>query len=202
MKTIILIAAAALGAGWPQNADLRLSEIKAQHPKETIFASALCQRAGEAQQGWIYQSRAIDPQTFVPDLNTLMEKSDEVILGDFYSSVTVLSPSGKTPATYLEGRVIHSWKGPHHSGDTLTFGWPFGNLYCDEGRTSWFDVEPDEDFGVADPDGGNYFFDYVFVMFLRQPKGEETQMVQGLLPAAGEGLQGWFWIRSIRRDPV
>jgi hypothetical protein len=97
--------------------------------------------------------------------------------------------------------VIHSWKGPHHSGDTLTFGWPFGNLYCDEGRTSWFDVEPDEDFGVADPDGGNYFFDYVFVMFLRQPKGEETQMVQGLLPAAGDGLQGWFWIKVDSQRP-
>jgi hypothetical protein len=34
----------------------------------------------------------------------------------------------------------------------------------------------------------------VYVLFLRQSKGNETKLVQGLFPAAGEGMQGIFEI--------
>jgi hypothetical protein len=36
---------------------------------------------------------------------------------------------------------------------------------------------------------------FVYVLFLRYAQGDETQLVQGLLPAAGEGVQGIFWIQ-------
>jgi hypothetical protein len=56
LKTILrnltgamLVAAAALGMGRPQGAaqEISLSDIKAQQPQETIYASAPCQRAGQ-----------------------------------------------------------------------------------------------------------------------------------------------------------
>jgi hypothetical protein len=103
-----------------------------------------------------------------------------------------------------EVRVIRSWKGPHHSGDTLTFGVPFGRVSCEpttsEQILSWFDVTPDGSwFRWDDPDnvsgvdvvGGPN----VFMLFLRRPDNSETRLIQGLLPAAGEGLQGRFAIR-------
>jgi len=51
----------------------------------------------------------VDPKAFVPDLNTLMEKSDEVVLAGLDGNGAVLlSPSGKRVATYNEVRVIRS----------------------------------------------------------------------------------------------
>jgi hypothetical protein len=137
-------AGAALGTGRPQSTsrELSLSDIKSQWPQETIFASALCQRALEdtgegpgpvthTQKAWIIQPYNVDPKTFVQDLTTLMEKSDEVILVGVNAAAVVLSPSGKSVATYNEVGVIRSWKGPHHAGDALIVGVPFGSLPCE-----------------------------------------------------------------------
>jgi hypothetical protein len=198
----VAVAAAALpGTARAQSASSKpsLSDIRAQWPQETIFASALCQRALDdtgagpgpythTQKGWITQQYKVDPKTFVPDLNTLMEKSDEVILAGLDGNGAVLlSPSGKSVATYNEVRVVRSWKGPHHAGDTLVFGVPAGSLPCETTTpgifTRRFDVE------------GPYLSrPNLFVLFLRQTKGEETKLVQGLFPAAGEGVQGIFQI--------
>jgi hypothetical protein len=139
MKTIMrsltgatLVAVAALGMGRPLGAaqEIRLSDIRAQQPQETIYASAPCQRARETSRGHILQRYAIDPRTFVQGLNTLMEKSDEVILAGTLDTAAVISLSGKSTATYDEVRVIRSWKGPHHAGDVLTFGRPGGYVEC------------------------------------------------------------------------
>ena len=116
--------------GRPQSAaqEIRLSDIRAQQPPETIYASAPCQRVRESPRHMIAQKYAIDPKTLVQDLNTLMEKSDEVILAGTLDADTVISPNGEGTATYDEVRVIRSWKGPHHAGDTLTFGVPGGDV--------------------------------------------------------------------------
>ena len=198
MKTImrnltgtILVTASVLGIGRSQES--RLSEIRAQQPQETIVASAPCQRAQEAPGGRIFQEYIIDPKTLVQDLNTLMHSSDEVILARLIDGRTVISPSGESTATYEEARVIRNWKGPHHAGDTLIFGVPWGEVSCEPtGRFdgSTFSVDPN-DFGVPAPEP----FDWVVVLFLRQSKGDEAQLVQGLRLAAGEGLQGAFTIR-------
>jgi hypothetical protein len=43
---------------------------------------------------------------------------------------------------------------------------------------------------------------FVYVLFLRYAQGDETQLVQGLLPAAGEGVQGIFWIQVPPHTPL
>jgi hypothetical protein len=202
----LLIAVAALGTARPQSTapELRLSDIRVQQPQETIFASAPCQRARETDQGWISQSKTIDPKTLVRDLKPLVEKSDEVLLAGLLDYVTVLSPSGGSTVAYSEVRIIRSWKGPHRSGDTLIFGVPFGRVSCEpttsEPILSWFEVTPDgswflwpdpDDVSGVDVAGGPN----VFTLFLRRPDSSETQLIQGLLPAAGEGLQGLFAIQ-------
>lgn len=190
----LLVAAASLGTARPQSAapELRLSDIRIQQPQETIFASAPCRRAREAPQGLIVQKGAIDPKTLVPDLNTLMEQSDEVILAGELDRAYVISPSGESTATYYEVRVIRSWKGPHRAGDTLTYGMPGGSVLCTppEANYSSFSAMP----GGNDWKG-DYNGPYAYVLFLRQSKGTETKLVQGLRLAAGEGLQGTFLIR-------
>jgi hypothetical protein len=137
MKTImrnltgaLLVATAALGTGWPQGAtqELRLSDIRAQQPQETVFASAPCQRARESPRHSLAQRGAVDPGTLVPDLGTLMEKSDEVILEATLDRDKLLSPSGESVTTYSAVRVIRSWKGSHHAGEVLTFGVPGGKF--------------------------------------------------------------------------
>jgi hypothetical protein len=203
MKTIMrnltgamLVAAAALGMGRPQGAaqEISLSDIRARQPQETIYASAPCQRARKTPQDHILQKYAINPRTFVHELNTLMEKSDEVILAGTLDTATVISPSGESTATYDEVRVIRSWKGPHHAGDVLTFGRPGGHVHCkpepfDEPFDSTFDVMPGGN-NLDDAFGGSF----VYVLFLKHAEGDEAQLVQGLLPAAGEGVQGIFWV--------
>src|SRR5579863_374769 len=118
MKTImknltgaLLVAAAALGMGRPQGAaqGIRLSDIRAQQPQETIYASAPCQRARESQRHIADRRFVINPNTLVQNLNTLMEQSEQVVLAGELDSVTVISPSGEGTATYREVRVIRSW---------------------------------------------------------------------------------------------
>jgi hypothetical protein len=207
MKTIMrnltgatLVAVTALGMGRPQGAaqEVRMSDIRAQQPEETIYASGPCQRARETPGGRILQRYPMDPGTFVQDLNTLMEKSDEVILAatldtapGWPDTATVISPSGGSTATYDQVRVIRSWKGPHHAGDVLTFGRPGGLVDCKPGQfVSTFDVEPKWN-KLDTPFKGPF----VYVLFLKHAQGDEAQLVQGLLPAAGEGLQGIFWVK-------
>jgi hypothetical protein len=206
MKTImwnltgaLLVTAATLGTGRPQSApqEIRLSDIRAQQPRETIFASAPCQRVRESKRGWVSQPYKVDPKTLVQDLNTLTEMSDEVILGGPIGSAILMSPSGQSVATYGEVRVIRAWKGPHHAGDSLTFGIPFGMLSCEPPSphdfTHRFEVSP-ADFGVPPSFGLPETDSFAYLLFLRQSKGDETKLVQGLWPAAGEGLQGMFLI--------
>jgi hypothetical protein len=140
MKTLMrklagatMVVAAALGTGRPQSAaqEIRLRDIKAQQPQVAISASAPCQRARESSRHSIYEFAAIDPKALVQDLNTLTEKSDEVILAGALDGASVISPNGNSTATYEDVRVIRSWKGSHHGGDTLTFGIPFGEVSCE-----------------------------------------------------------------------
>ncbi len=195
----MLIPAVTLGTGWPQSTSrqLRLSDIKAQQTQEAIFASAPCRRAVEAPQGRVIQPYPVDPKTLVQNLNTLIERSDDVILAGVMDHAVVLSPSGEGPATYFEVRVIRSWKGQYHSGDALTFGMPIGMVPCEPtSRPNWssFWVEPD-DFGVTTSGP------YVYVLFLRESKDIETKSVQGLRLTAGEGVQGMFLIQVPEPPP-
>jgi hypothetical protein len=82
------------------------------------------------------------------------------------------------------------WKGSYKVGDELTFGIPAGTVQCGESPTSpaIFSTM------VLDGDWKGTFFG-PYVLFLRQSQGNDTRLVQGLLPAAGDGLQGMFPIQ-------
>jgi hypothetical protein len=210
MKTImknltgaLLVAAAALATAQPQSAarELSISDIKAQWPPEAIFASDFCQHVREDPrkretgmrdiQTIVFQRYVANPKTFVPDLHTLMEKSDEVILVGVISHDSVLSPSGRSVATYDQARVIHSWKGPHHAGDVLVFGMPYGIIDCTPTPSPTPSMPKTRfELGGSLPATGPY----LYVLFLRQANGDETRVVQGLFSAAGEGTQGMFMI--------
>jgi hypothetical protein len=187
----MLVAVAALRTGWPQSAseELSLSDIRAQHPPESIYSSNPCQQAREGSQGGM-ERFPVYPNTFVPDLKTLMERSDEVILAAHLDQYVVISPNGKSTARYEEVRVIHTWKGAHPAGATLTFGRRGGLVECSPNHGEFlFSAVPRGKFlnGLA----LDYF---VYVLFLRHAQGEETQLAQGLLLSAGQGLQGEFQI--------
>lgn len=198
MKNIILtfLTAAALGTVWPQSAsrDLRLSDLKAKQPsQETIFDSAPCQRAREAPNHTISQHPPIDPKTLMPDLNSLMAKSDDVVLGLIRDYAELVSPSGENPVTYYEVQLLRTWKGSHRAGDILTYGWPGGRIGCDHAAIF---VEPG---GAPGENDYSNIADSAMVLFLRQSKGHEAQLIEGLRPAAGEGAQGFYPIHI--QDP-
>jgi hypothetical protein len=200
MKTImrnltgaLFVAAVALGTARPQSAaqEIRLSDIRAQQPPESIYASAPCQQAREGPYAGM-ERFPVYPNTFVPDIKTLMERSDEVILAARLDDATVISPNGKSTARYEEVGVIHSWKGAHPVGSTLTFGRRGGIVECSPNHgEKLFSAVPKGKFLPGLAKGG---YGGLYVLFLKHAQGEETQLVQGLLPAAGEGLQGVFQI--------
>lgn len=198
-----LIAAGALLASVrPQIAaqELRVSDLSAQQTQDVIFASPACRRVAENPRHIIAHREAIRPDTMVQDLRTLMEESDEVILAGKLDGASLLSPSGESTATYWDVRVIHAWKGSHHAGDILTFGMQEGTIHCAAPRSSFW-VMPGEG---ADDWNWPALGPYAYVLFLRQSKGQETKLIQGLRPTAGEGVQGLFSIRvpmPVATDP-
>ena len=207
----LLLAGAALATAQPPSAarELSITDIKAQWPPEAISASDVCRRVRDDPrkretgmqdiQTVVFERYAANAKTFVPDLHTLTEKSDEVILVGVISYDSVPSPSGQSVATYDQARVIHSWKGPHHAGDVLVFGTPYGILDCAPTPSPTPSTPKTRIYlGGLSPAGGPY----LYVLFLRQAKGDETQLVQGLFPAAGQGTQGMFMIPvpELRKD--
>ena len=188
-------AAAVLATGQEQSAskELRVDDMMAQQPRKAIVASAPCRRAWESPEHHITQSRATDPQTLFHDLGSLMENSEEVVLaGRTYSHSWVLSPSSESVATYFDVKVIRTWKGSHNVGDVLTFGIPMGTVHCGE-TESHHSVSFSTMDGTSDLKGYGYVGPYV--LFLRKAQGKEAQLVQGLFPAGGEGLQGMYPIQ-------
>jgi hypothetical protein len=170
--------------------ELHVNDIRAQQPQEALLASAPCLSAKESPEHHIIKRSAIDPKTLVANLGALMQKSDEVILvGVSTASVSVFSPSGESVAGYFDVKVIRSWKGPHNVGDVLTFALPAGAVDCGETeahKSIYFSTM------AGTTEWKNNYYPGPYVLFLRQAQGKEKQMVQGLFPAAGEGLQGMF----------
>ena len=198
----MLVTMTALATGQQQSdtKELRVLDIRAQQTPEKIAASAPCQRALESPHRIILQNSVTAPQTLVPDLNTLMEKSDEVILAGASNRYTfVLSPSGENVVGYFEVKVIRSWKGVHKVGDILTFGVPAGVMQCTDSESHRV-AQVSAMYGVFDRKYGKFgkyvwqkdYYIGPYILFLRHAQGEEAQRVAGLFPTAGEGLQGMY----------
>jgi len=189
----LIVAAAVLpGRGLAQQAtpEKHVRDIRAEQPQAVISASPLCQQvrvAGHSED----HAPDVDPSTLESDISSLMEKSDEVVLGGaFTDSIHSFSPSGTDAVVYSDVRVLRSWKGSHKVGDLLTFGVPWGGVSCKlPGKRSpgigFFTLTGGSDWQGIDH-GGPY------ILFLRYSRGNEGQTISGLRLTGGDGLQGLF----------
>ena len=188
---VALIVFLAVRCGVSQSAptEKHVADIMAVQTKEAILASPLCQQTREHSSSvshWL----AIDPATLAPDLASLMEDSDEVVLvGQSYSDTVAISPSGKDVAKYFDAKVLRTWKGSHKAGDIITYAIPIAYLRCGEPREGapifWAGPE-------ADDWGGPLWGPKI--LFLRQSRGQEAQLIPGFRLTGGNGLQGAYVI--------
>ncbi len=119
----------ALGCGLVQASarEKHVQDVKAEQTPDMIAASALCRQL--LQPGHHHDADTepnVDPATLEADLSSLMLKSDEVVLVGRYGNpvdtyASVLSPSGKQAISYLDVRVLRTWKGSHKVGNLLNF---------------------------------------------------------------------------------
>lgn len=192
----------ALGCGLVQlsAAEKHVARIKAEQTPDIIAASALCEHL--LLQGHHHDADTepeVDPATLEIELSSLMLKSDEVVLAARYgnpvdSYASALSPSGAQAISYLDVRVLTSWKGSHKLGDLLTFAMPYGGVSCEAHRTGPV-------VGVSTRTGGWKDFEGInsegpYVLFLRHSRGDETQIMPELRLSGGGGLQGLFVLTS------
>jgi len=202
---LILVVAAFGGLGMAQATEpstakeKHVKDICAEQTRETQSASPLCQETIEMRKRpkdsfnlhWL----KVDPSTLEADLDNLMEKSDEVVLvGQDSSSALAISPSGKDVAQYYDVKVLHSWKGSHKVGDTLTFAMPGGDLNCPTPgipHQSWVDFVTIVEGG---PSGNGRLPWGAHILFLRQTHGDETPFLPGLRLTGGNGMQGMYTV--------
>jgi hypothetical protein len=202
---LILVVAAVGSLGMTQETaqsaakEKHVKDIWAEQTREAQSASPLCQETIEMRKrpkdSFNLHELKVDPATLEPNLESLMEKSDEVVLvGQDSASALAISPSGKDVAQYYDVKVLRSWKGSHKVGDTLTFAMPGGDLNCltpGIPHQSWVDfvtiVEGGPSGNGSLPWGGH-------ILFLRQTHGDETPFLPGLRLTGGNGIQGIYTV--------
>jgi len=197
----VTLAVLALGSGLQLSAsEKHVAQIKTEQTPDIVAASALCQHLLLSGRHHDADTEPeVDPATLETDLSSLMLKSDDVVLAARYGSpvddyTSVLSPSGAQAISYLDVRVLISWKGSHRLGDLLTFAMPFGGVSCEANRTG-------EVVGVSTRTGGWNDFEGIssdgpYILFLRHSRGDETQIMPELRLTGGSGLQGLFVLTS------
>jgi hypothetical protein len=191
-QVILIIITVAVGPCLAQQAapEKHLKHIAAEQSQDVILASALCQKV-RADGGHLFSDfPKVNPVTLEADLSALMQKSDEVVLATAPKGLSsVLSPSGADVITNYEVEVLRTWKGSHKIGDLLTFAMPLGIVECKSEQV------PNTLYTVGKPDWEGKYLAGPYVLFLRQSRGGETQLMPGLRLAGGSGLQGLFYIR-------
>jgi hypothetical protein len=187
-RMTFIAAVAASGCCFPQEPaqEMHVDEITAQQTREVILASPLCQQTRERGDSVIHKV-TMNSATPEPDLVSLMEKSDEVVLiAQSHRNTVAISSSGKDVATYLDAKVLRSWKGQHKPGDTITYAIPSAHLHCTASFPTpiIFLTCPGVDWE------GNLWGP--IILFLRQSRADETQFLPGLRLAGGNGLPGAY----------
>lgn len=142
-------------------------------------------------------NRKLHPGSLVSDLSTLFENSDDVVIGGMdsmtRSTVMVPSPNGQDGVTYLDAKVLHSWKGSHKVGDLITLALPRSVIRCPNGSTVGTSTGDDENTW-----SNTDFLVGPFVLFLRHPAGDDAALMMGLTLTGGDGMQGVF---SLQQNP-
>ncbi|MGA2891028.1 MAG: hypothetical protein ABSE51_23655 [Terracidiphilus sp.] len=124
---LILAAAATAGCGWAQDAttEMHVKEIQAAQTPEVLAASLFCQLQSDSYHPYVFKIRPVDQKTLSPNLASLMEQSEEVLLisSPIYGG-DVLSPGGDNYFKYFDATVLRVWKGSYKTGDTVTVALP------------------------------------------------------------------------------
>jgi hypothetical protein len=171
-------------------------DIQAEQPPAVIMASSLCQQVREYGKNQ-NSTHPVDPATLEPDLASLMQKSDEVVLvGNTLGTANAISPNGKDTVTYVDARVLRAWKGSHKPGDLITYVLPFGGVLCEpqpEDRSK-HPLMAGTSAKLHDFEG---YVNGPRVLFLRQSRGDESLVTPGFRLAGGDGFQGMYGIEQM-----
>jgi len=190
---VSLIFAAAIGYGLAQQTvpERHVRDIEKDQPRTVITASPLCLRTMANPQATNQHKYPVDRSTLAPDLKSLMETSDDVILtSGLANGAEVIAPSGDDVIHYEDVKVMRTWKGSHKAGDTVTFAIPEASVHCSpvpvEGGGPRFSTYTGLGYWAW---SGAY---YTYVLFLRHAQGSETQLTPGLRMTGGSGMQGIY----------
>jgi hypothetical protein len=194
---VILAAAVAAGYSLAQEAfkERHLRDIEAEQPISAILASPLCKQTRESGQLVVRHTHDIDPSNLEPDLSSLMEQRDELVLAsEAIRDATVISPSGEDAVHYFDVEVMRTWNGSHKVGDVLTFAIPMGGIRCQpmpngDSKANFATVDKTNDWKGQLP--GPYG------LFLRQTQGAEAQQTTGLRLTGGDGVQGLVGLNPV-----
>jgi len=203
LARLILAAVLAVEAGPAQQAqqpapapapEKHVKDFRAAQTQAMISASPLCQQVRETHS-YVHR-RDVDSTTLAPNLFTLMQQSDEIILASTFGDQTsALAPSGQDVVAYFDVKVLRTWKGTHKVGDLVTFAMPWGAVNCGlpvkNGQANSAAVTMT---GGLDWETVRYAGPYV--LFLRQSRGEETELTPALRLTGGDGMQGLFVVHS------
>lgn len=194
-----VVLATLVGSGSSQRtpAEKRVPDIENEQPWNVVAASPLCQAVRANPSGAMNHRYEVPPSAFMPDLTSLMEKRDAVVLASYRSnSFNAIAPSGQDAIQYIEVRVLQTWKGPYKPGDIVTFTIPNGVIECSlsgVGHGPHFSTTTGSWLGLKGTGP--------MVLFLRHSQGSETRLTPDLRLTGG-GVQGMFELNfSGQRQP-
>jgi len=194
-RVIPIVVAGAVALAQEKTPDKHVQEISAEQTQDMIVASPLCQQVRKDGKKKV-TVHELDPVTLEPDLSSLMQKSDDVVLvGGGTRRADVISPNGTDVVAYEDARVLRVWKGSHEVGDVITFAIPRGRVFCEAGLPTGPGPFLTAETTVRLPDF-EWFPNGPVVLFLRRSQGDEAQTTPGLRLTGGGGFQGMYGIRK------
>lgn len=197
------IVCAEFGVAQQTSSGKTAKQIQKEQTPAVLDATPLCQWAkdeaakgkpsmiGEGHRPIVPQKGSWVQDVVMPDLKSLFEASDEVVLAVTGPGVVAVAPSENSVITYYDVQVLRSWKGENKAGDILTVSIPTGWLKCPT-------VYVITSMPLSFTGGGTPFA--VNFLFLRHSKGAETQTAPDLRLTGGYGLQGAIGV-SLKGNP-
>lgn len=190
---VSLIFVMAIGCGLAQQTvpEKHARDIEKEQTRKVITATPLCQRTMAHPEAANQHEYAVDRSTLAPDLNGLMEMSNDVVLTTTPSrAVAAVAPSGDDVIEYDDVKVLRTWKGSHKAGDIVTFTIPWSSVDCslpqvDGGGPRFYTLTGPGYFGWSG-------IHEAYILFLRHAQGSETRLSPGLRMTGGSGLQGIY----------
>ncbi len=201
--SLILAMAACYALAQQTVPEKHVKDIEKEQPRTVITASPLCQRVMANPDAANQHKYPVDRSTLAPDLKTLMEESDDVILTTMPSDgYEAIAPSGDDVVDYVDVKVLRTWKGSRKAGDTVTFAmlgftWVRCSLAPVEGGGPGFSTW----IGAGYLTAGSGMSE-AYILFLRHAQGSETLLTPGLRMTGGSGVQGMYPVQFSFPSPL